>query len=287
MNVWVEAARPRTLPASLTPVIVGTAAAERFIAWRAVCALIVSLSLQIAVNYANDLFDADRGVDTEARVGPRRAVAAGLVARGAMRAAMVAALAIAALAGISLAAAAGWELLLVGLAALAATLAYSGGSRPYASAGLGEVMVFLFFGLVATAGSAYVQDETLRLLPVLAAAPMGALAAAILVANNLRDIDTDAVAGKRTLAVRLGRERTVGLYRAALVACFVSLLPISLAADSLWPLLTSAAGVAAAPAWKKVRPDAEPPMLIAALGETARLQLLFGCLLAVGLCLSS
>lgn len=287
MNVWVEAARPRTLPASLTPVIVGTAAAERFIAWRAVCALIVSLSLQIAVNYANDLFDADRGVDTEARVGPRRAVAAGLVSRGAMRTAMIAALAVAALAGVALAAAAGWELLLVGLAALVATLAYSGGNRPYASAGLGEVMVFLFFGLVATAGSAYVQDETLRALPLLAAVPMGALAAAILVANNLRDVDTDAAAGKRTLAVRVGSSRTVTLYRAALVVAFASPIVISLAADSLWPLLAGAALVAAVPAWKKVRPDAEPRGLIAALGETARLQLLFGCLLAVGLCLSS
>lgn len=287
MNVWVEAARPRTLPASLTPVIVGTAAAERFIAWRAICALVVSLSLQIAVNYANDLFDADRGVDTEARVGPRRAVAAGLVTRGAMRTAMIAALAIAALAGVSLAAAAGWELLLVGLAALVATLAYSGGTHPYASAGLGEVMVFLFFGLVATAGSAYAQDEALSALPLLAAVPMGALAAAILVANNLRDIDTDAAAGKRTLAVRVGRRKTVTLYRAALVVAFLSPIPISLVADSLWPLLAGAALVAAVPAWKKVRPDAEPSGLIAALGATALLQLLFGCLMAVGLWLSS
>ena len=287
MNVWVEAARPRTLPASLTPVIVGTAAAERFIAWRAICALIVSLSLQIAVNYANDLFDARSGVDTHERVGPRRAVAAGLVTTRAMSVAVAGALGVAALAGLALAAAAGWELLFVGLAALAATLAYSGGRRPYASAGLGEVMVFLFFGLVATAGSAYVQDETLRSLPVLAALPMGALAAAILVANNLRDIETDAVAGKRTVAVRLGRDRTVVLYRTAVGLAFASLLPICLAARSAWPLLAGVAVGAAISAWNKVRPGSTPPELIAALGATARLQLVFGCLLAVGLWISN
>jgi 1,4-dihydroxy-2-naphthoate polyprenyltransferase len=287
VNVWVEAARPRTLPASLTPVIVGTAAAERFVAWRAVCALIVSLSLQIAVNYANDLFDARSGVDTHERVGPRRAVAAGLVTSRTMSFAVAAALGVAALSGVALAAAAGWELLVVGLAALVATLAYSGGRRPYASAGLGEVMVFLFFGVVATAGSAYVQDETLRSVPVLASVPMGALAAAILIANNLRDIDTDAAAGKRTVAVRLGRARTVVLYRSAVALAFASLAPIAFVSDSAWPLLAGAAAVAAAPAWRAVRSDSQPPMLIAALGATARLQLVFGCLLAAGLWISS
>jgi 1,4-dihydroxy-2-naphthoate octaprenyltransferase len=283
----VEAARPRTLPASLTPVIVGTAAAERFIAWRALCALVVSLSLQIAVNYANDLFDARRGVDTEHRVGPRRAVASGLVTHRAMAIAVTVALSIAASAGVALAATAGWELLLVGAAALVATLAYSGGPRPYASAGLGEVMVFVFFGLVATAGSAYVQDETLRGLPVLAAVPMGALAAAILVANNLRDIDTDRAAGKVTLAVRVGADRSVTLFRACIALAFVMLVPIATIAGSPWPLLAALALALAVPAARAVAADAAPATLIGALGATARLQLAYGCLLAVGLWLSS
>lgn len=287
MNVWVEAARPRTLPASLAPVIVGTAAAERFIAWRALCALVVSLSLQVAVNFANDLFDAERGVDGSARVGPRRAVSAGLVSPRAMRTAMVLMLTIAGIGGLALAATAGWELLLVGVAALIATLAYSGGPLPYASAGLGEVMVFLFFGLVATAGSAYVQDETLRSLPVLAAFPMGSLAAAILIANNLRDIETDARAGKITLAVRLGAARSVLLFRTAIALAFISLIPICTVDGSPWPALAASALPLALPAWSAVRPDAAPQDLIAALGATARLQLAFGCLLAVGLWISS
>jgi len=287
MNVWVEAARPRTLPASLAPVIVGTAAAERFIVWRAVCALVVSLSLQIAVNYANDLFDARRGVDTANRVGPRRVVASGLVTGRAMGIATTVALGVAAAAGLALAAAAGWELLVVGIAALAATLAYSGGPRPYASAGLGEVMVFLFFGLVATAGSAYVQDERLQALAVLAAIPMGALAAAILVANNLRDIETDLQGGKVTLAVRLGATRTVALYRFSIVLAFVSAVPLGIEAGTPWPLLAVVTFPLALPAWRMVRADSPPPTLIAALGATARLQLAYGCLLAVGLWISS
>ncbi|MFP5352491.1 MAG: 1,4-dihydroxy-2-naphthoate polyprenyltransferase [Actinomycetota bacterium] len=286
MNVWVEAARPRTLPASVAPVIVGTLAAQRFIAWRALCALIVSVALQVAVNYANDLFDGRRGIDTAARVGPRRAVASGLVTPRAMGRAVVAALVVAAIAGIVLAAAAGWELLLVGAAAILAALGYSGGPRPYASAALGEVMVFVFFGLVATIGSAYVQDGSVRAVPVLASVPIGALAAAILVVNNLRDISTDATAGKVTLAVRLGERRTVTSFRVLMVVALVSLVPLALVEGPM-VLLAAAAFVLWPGVSRGVREGAEPPMLIAALGATARLQLVFAGLLGVGLWISN
>jgi 1,4-dihydroxy-2-naphthoate octaprenyltransferase len=263
-------------------VIVGTAAAERFIAWRGLCALIVSLSLQVAVNYANDLFDAQRGVDTEARVGPRRVVSAGLVSPRSMSLAVGVATAVASLTGLALAAAAGWELLVVGLAAVAAALAYSGGPRPYASAGLGEVMVFLFFGVVATVGSSYVQDETLRMLPFTCALPVGLLAAAILVANNLRDITTDSAAGKRTLAVRLGRGRTIVLFRSLIAVAFMCLFLIAVVAASPWPLIAlGTVGLAAAPLRDVTSESA--PVLIGALAATARLQLTFGVALAIGL----
>lgn len=286
MNVWVEAARPRTLTASLTPVIVGTAAAERSIAWRAACAFVVSLSLQIAVNYANDLFDAESGVDTEARVGPRRVVAAGLVSPAAMRRAIAAVLSVGAVGGVALAAAAGWELLLVGLAAVLAALTYSGGPRPYAAAALGEVMVFVFFGVVATAGSAYVQDEIFRSLPLSAAVSIGALAAAVLVANNLRDIETDRSAGKDTLAVRLGRGRTITVFRVLVGGALAWVVIVAIAADAWWPLAAlTAAPLALRPLRDIAVPD--PRVLIAVLGATARLQLVFGVLLAIALWLSS
>lgn len=287
MNVWVEAARPRTLPASIAPVIVGTAAAERFIPWRAVAALLVSLALQIAVNLANDLFDAQRGVDTEERRGPRRAVASGLVPAAAMKKAIVVALGIAAIAGLTLAMAVGWELLAIGAAAILAALAYSGGPRPYGSAALGEVMVFVFFGLVATAGSAYVQDESLKLVAVLAGIPMGLLAAAILVVNNLRDIPTDSAAGKNTLAVALGPDRTALLYRGLVAGSFLMLPAIAVAISSPWPLAAASAIMLAIPPLRRVRADADAPTLIGVLGATARLQLAFALLFALGLWISS
>lgn len=290
MSVWVEAARPRTLPAALTPVLVGTAAADAVggpvIAWRAVAALIVALATQVAVNYANDYFDGVKGVDVPTRVGPRRAVAAGLVAPRRMRTAIGAALGVAAVAGLALAAAAGWELVVVGALCFAAALGYSGGSRPYASAGLGEVFVFVFFGLVATVGSAYVHIERVALVPVLAAVPVGLLAVAILVVNNLRDIPTDAEAGKRTLAVRLGDRRTRSLYANLLTVVPPFLVAVALAAGSAWPLL----GVVALPlAWRPLRTvtgGASGGALIPVLGGTAAVQLATGAGLAAGLVLT-
>ena len=283
MNVWVEAARPRTLPAAVAPVLVGTAAADRVIVWRFVAALVVGLAIQVGVNYANDYFDGVAGVDTAERVGPRRAVASGLVAPPAMRNAMLAAFAVAAVAGLALGAAAGWQLVAVGALCFLAALGYSGGPRPYASAGLGEVFVFVFFGLVATLGAAYVQAETIPAAAVPAAVAMGLLAVALLVVNNLRDIPTDTAAGKRTLAVRLGDARTRVLYRGLLVAAPVAAVAVAAVAGSPAPLLALLAVAAAVPALRRVGAGAVGRDLVAALGATARFQLVFALLLAAGL----
>lgn len=286
MNVYLEAARPRTLPAAVAPVLVGTAAAGGYVAWRFAAAMVVGLAVQVGVNYANDYFDGVAGVDTAARVGPRRAVAAGLLAPARMRTAMVAAFAVAGLAGLALAAAAGWELLAVGAACFAAALGYSGGPRPYASAGLGELFVFVFFGLVATVGSAYVQDEAIVLASVVAGVSMGMLATALLVVNNLRDVATDEEAGKRTLAVRLGSEATTGLYQGLVLGAFFPLPLLAGMMVSAWPLLAFAALPVAVHALRIVRGAQRPPALVRALAATAQCQLVFGVLLAAGLVLA-
>ncbi len=290
ISSYVEAARPRTLPAAVAPVLVGTAAATRPVGdlhvGRALLALVVALALQVAVNYANDLFDGLAGVDTEERTGPRRAVASGLIAPGAMKRATAAALMVAALAGLALAWLVGWELLLVGVLAVLATLGYSGGSKPYASLGLGEVMVFVFFGLVATVGSAYVQDEVVTLVPVLASVPIGLLAVALLVVNNLRDIPTDEATGKRTLAVRLGEPATRRLYQALVVLAFAGVVVVAAVVDGWWPLL----GLLPLPlALRPLRAAGQVPLgreLIPVLEATGRTQLLLGVGLAVGLALT-
>jgi 1,4-dihydroxy-2-naphthoate polyprenyltransferase len=232
MNVWVEAARPRTLTAAVTPVLVGTSVAEEIIVWRAFAALVVALALQVGVNYANDLFDGIRGIDTTERTGPRRAVASRLVSPDAMKGAVAVSFLVAGGAGALLAVAVGYELFVIGLLCFAAALAYSGGPRPYGSAGLGEFFVFVFFGLVATVGATYVQMERVVLESVLAAVPVGLLATAILVVNNLRDAKTDEVAGKVTLAVRLGHGRTRTLFRGLVLGSFPWLPLIAGAARS-------------------------------------------------------
>lgn len=286
LALWVEAARPRTLTAALSPVLVGTAAAETFIAWRFAAAFVVAVALQIAVNFANDLSDASRGVDSAARIGPRRAVAAGLIAPGAMKVGIGLALLIAGAAGTALALAVGPELFVVGAAAALAALLYSGGPRPYASYGLGELFVFVFFGLVATAGSAYVQDGSLSQIAYVAAIPVGLLATAILVVNNLRDISTDASAGKRTLMVRIGAPRSRRLYQALVILVF-AYAPIVAAVDtSFLPLLALVAAPAAVPPMSLTLHGSEPEQLIAALATTARLQLIYCALLALGLWVS-
>jgi 1,4-dihydroxy-2-naphthoate polyprenyltransferase len=285
--VWVEAARPRTLSAAVAPVVVGTAAGaalDEVIWWRSAAALAVAVAVQVAVNYANDYFDGVRGVDTAERVGPRRAVAAGLVEPATMRVAIVVSLAVASVAGIALAAATTWWLLGVGAACFLAAIGYSGGPRPYASAGLGELFVFVFFGLVATVGSAFVQAEGVPLAAVIAAVPVGLLAVAILVANNLRDITTDSAAGKHTLAVRLGERGTRLLYAALVVLTFALLPAVVFAAGHLTTgLLPLAAAPLAAGPVRAVLGGAVGLRLVPVLAGTARLQIIFGLLLAAGL----
>jgi 1,4-dihydroxy-2-naphthoate octaprenyltransferase len=248
--------------------------------------VVVALAVQIAVNYANDYFDGVRGVDTVQRAGPRRAVASGLVSPRAMRIAILLAMAVAAGAGLALAAIVSWWLLLVGAAAFVALLGYSGGPRPYASAGLGELFVFLFFGLVATLGSSYVQHSRLPATAWIAAVATGVLAVAILVVNNLRDVPTDAIAGKRTLAVRIGEARTRQLFVAAIaLGLGLAVIGEPVAAKSAWPLLALLAIPLAREPIAAVRGGGVGRALIPALGGTGKLELAVAVLLAAGLLL--
>ncbi len=282
-NTWVTGARPRTLPASAVPVVVGTAvaAAEGSVMWwRAVAALVVSVALQVGTNYANDYSDGVRGTD-DVRVGPIRLVASGLATPAAVRRAALAAFAVAGGVGLALAVAASWWLLLVGAACIAAGWLYTGGPRPYGYAGLGELFVFVFFGLVATVGTAYVQLGRVTGLAVATAVPVGLLAVAMLVVNNLRDIPGDTVSGKRTLAVRLGPSATRRLYAAVVLIPF--LVAASLAASRPAAPLAWLALPLAIPPVRRVLAGEQGKGLIAVLGATGRLQLAFGALLAVGI----
>jgi 1,4-dihydroxy-2-naphthoate polyprenyltransferase len=284
MNIWVQGARPRTLVAAVCPVAVGTAAAASegpVVAWRAAAALVVALALQVGVNYANDYSDGVRGTDTPARLGPARLTAAGLAAPATVRRAAGVAFAVAALAGLALAVAVDLRLLLVGVAAIAAAVLYTGGPRPYGYAGFGELAVLAFFGVVATCGSAYVQLERVPAVAVAASLPVGLGAVAILLANNVRDIDGDRLAGKRTLAVRLGRDRSRDLFTAVVAAMFAGAALLGLARPPV--LVTLAALPLAVAPVRLVRTRADGPGLIAALGATARLQLAVSLLLTVGL----
>lgn len=280
---WLAGARPRTLPASLVPVLVGTGAASAYgqaVWWRALLAGVVALALQVGVNYANDYSDGVRGTDVT-RVGPLRLVASGLASPGAVKRAALLAFAVAGGAGVALAAVAGWWLVAVGVACVAAAWLYTGGPKPYGYAGLGELSVFVFFGLVATAGTAYVQTGMVTALEVLAAVPVGLMAVALLVANNLRDIGGDSTAGKLTLAVRLGEQRTRWLYVACSLGAGVMVVP--LVAWRPWAALGLAAIV---PAWRpasEVMAGARGPALVRVLGATARAHLVLGLLLAVAL----
>lgn len=279
---WAEAARPRTLVAGVVPVLVGTAAAGRLSAPRFLGSLMVAVFMQIGVNFANDYFDAVKGVDTAARLGPRRLTSAGLIAPAAMRNGMVAAFAVALVAGLGLSAAAGWELAIVGAVSLLAALGYSGGPFPYGSRGLGELFVFIFFGVVATVGSAYVQIEEISGLALCASIPVGFLAAAILLANNLRDIPTDSGTGKRTLAVLLGDARTRWTFKALVLGSYLALPLIVLCGGGTASLLPVLSFPLAVPVMRRASTD-RGRELIGVLVGTAKLQLAFGVLLAVGL----
>ena len=280
---WLAGTRPRTLPAAVVPVLIGTGVAigyGKFSAWRAVLALIVALALQIGVNYANDYSDGIRGSD-EQRVGPTRLVAAGLAPARQVLAAAFACFFFACVAGLVLAIFTSWWLILVGAAAVGAAWFYTGGSHPYGYRGLGEVAVFAFFGLAAVAGTAYVQMATLSWLGLIAALPAGLLSCALLMINNLRDIGSDTDVGKRTLAVRLGDLRSRTVYMACLLVPFVIALAVT-PARPLTALTLLALPLVLGPI-RAVRSGAAGPALIRALGQTGRLQLAFGAALTIGL----
>jgi len=283
---WIEGARPRTLPAAVAPVLVGTGAAAAggdVRIGRALLALVVSLALQVAVNYANDYSDGVRGTDTQ-RVGPLRLVGSGVSSPAAVKRAAVAAFAVAAAAGLVLAALTTWWLLAIGATAMLAAWFYTGGSRPYGYRALGELSVFVFFGLVATIGTAYVQLERVTATAVAGGIGCGALACALLVVNNLRDIPTDSVSGKRTLAVVLGERRTRALYVALVAVAF--LVAVALVAVTPWTLLTLAAVPLAARPARTVAGGREGRELVPALRDTGRLQLAYAVLLTVALVLA-
>jgi 1,4-dihydroxy-2-naphthoate octaprenyltransferase len=285
MNRWVAGARPRTLPVAVVPVVVGTAVAAAqgsVIWWRAVAALVVSLAIQVGTNYANDYSDGVRGTDT-VRVGPRRLVASGLASPAAVKRAALASYGVAAVAGLALAIAVGPELVAVGAACIAAGWLYTGGPRPYGYLGLGEVFVFVFFGLVATAGSAYVQLERVTGLAVVAGIPVGLLAVAILVVNNLRDLPDDAVAGKKTLAVRIGAPATRATYAVCVLLPFA--LAGAIAVSRPWALLALASLPMVVAPLRVVRSGTSRSALIGVLVATGRLQLVYGLLLAAGIAL--
>jgi 1,4-dihydroxy-2-naphthoate octaprenyltransferase len=285
LSQWVAGARPRTLPASLVPVVVGTgvaAGAGHAVWWRAALAALVALALQVGVNYANDYSDGVRGTD-ERRVGPVRLVASRAAPPRQVLAAAVGCFLVAAAAGLVLAAVTTWWLLLVGAAAILAAWFYTGGSRPYGYRALGELSVFVFFGLVAVVGTAYVQLGALPWTAWVAAAPIGLLACALLVVNNLRDIPSDAAAGKRTLAVLLGDRATRLLYAACAALPFM--ITLGLGAPRPWALVALLAAPLSVPPTQRVLGGAGGPELIPALGETARLEIAYGILLALGLAL--
>ncbi len=306
-RIWMMAARPRTLPAAVAPVLVGTAAAyfvienaqtaiaeavrvsadDPAINWLAFAAALVgSILIQIGTNLANDYSDAKRGADTADRLGPVRVTSAGLVAPKRVLHATWIAFGLAALTGIYLATVAGPEIIAIGLLSILAGVLYTGGPRPYGYAGMGEVFVFLFFGLVAVNGSYYVQLEELDCLPLLLSVSVGFLSTAILVVNNVRDLETDARAGKRTLAVRLGRERSRTLFAALVAGAFV-LVPVAIAlGDGPWlALITVGALPLAIGPLRAVRTRTDGPSLNGALAGTGSLLGAFSLLLALGLVL--
>jgi 1,4-dihydroxy-2-naphthoate polyprenyltransferase len=282
---WLAGTRPRTLPAAVVPVLIGSGVAAgygKFSLWRAALALVVALALQIGVNFANDYSDGVRGSDSaERRVGPMRLVGSGLASPGQVKLAAFGSFLVACCAGLALAAVTSWWLVLGGALAVPAAWFYTGGSRPYGYRGLGEVSVFVFFGVAAVAGTAYVQMGRLSWLGLAASIPAGLLSCALLMVNNLRDIRSDGESGKRTLAVRIGDARSRSVYLLfllvpfALAALIAFVRPFSL-------LILLALPLTLAPV-RSVRGGASGPALITTLGQTGRVQLAFGVAFTIGL----
>ncbi len=284
VSTWLLAARPATLWAAVVPVVVGTAAAQhdgRFRLPVLVMALAASLLLQIGTNLANDVFDFERGADTGERLGPPRVTQTGLLSPGDVRRGMLATFGAAAALGLGLAYWGGWPIIVVGALAIVAGVVYTGGPWPTGYHGLGDAFVFCFFGLVAVAGTYYLHTDTLSWLAIAAAVPVGCLITAILVVNNLRDIETDARTGKRTLAVWIGDQATRVEYAALVAAAYVIVIVMA-AVWSWWLLLPLVSAPAALRVAAPVLGGARAGALNVALKRTAQLQLLFGLLLALG-----
>jgi 1,4-dihydroxy-2-naphthoate polyprenyltransferase len=290
VRIWLMAARIRTLPASLGPVLVGTALAGYFHVFhplRFVAALVGAIFIQVGTNLSNDYSDARRGADAEDRLGPVRVTAGGLVPPRQVLIATYISFGVAVLAGAYLIAVAGWLLLAIGAASILAGVLYTGGPRPYGYEGLGEVFVFLFFGVVAVVGSYFVQVKHVDWEAFALAVPVGLLAAAILIVNNVRDIDSDRRAGKRTLAVRIGRTRTRSLFALTVYAAYpLALVTWVFGPLSAWLLLPWLTLPIAAPVVRDVRNRVDGPSLNRALAQAGMLQLSFCVLLSVGLLLS-
>jgi 1,4-dihydroxy-2-naphthoate octaprenyltransferase len=286
---WLHACRLPTLTASFVPVLVGTALAWRHDAWHplaALAALVGAVAIQIGTNLANDLYDFRKGADATGRIGPPRVLPEGWLLTGEVRTGMVAAFSIATVAGIYLWGVAGWPVVAIGLASIAAGIGYTAGPFALAYVGLGDLAVLIFFGFVAVLGTYYVQAGTVHPEAVLAAIPVGALATAILIVNNVRDLDRDRAAGKRTLAVILGRRGARAEFLALLFAAYA--VPLGLWAQGLrsaWILLPFATGSLAIRALQAVRDREDGPALNQALLDTARLHALFGLLFAAGIAL--
>jgi 1,4-dihydroxy-2-naphthoate octaprenyltransferase len=287
VSLWVQGARPRTLGAAVAPVLVGTSAAvaeaDGVIWWRAACALIVALALQVGVNYANDYSDGVRGTDQDRR-GPVRLTATGLATPVAVRRAAFLSFGVAAVVGLVLCLVVNPWLLLVGVAAIGAAWLYTGGPKPYGYLGLGELMVLVFFGFVATVGSAYVQIERIPAAAWWGSLVVGLLACAILLANNVRDIPTDATTGKRTLAVRLGATTARRMFVACYVGSFASVVIIGISQP--WALLGLLALPLAVMPVRTILTRSDPPSLVAVLVATSKVEVVVAVLVSVGLCLS-
>jgi 1,4-dihydroxy-2-naphthoate octaprenyltransferase len=290
VRIWLMAARPRTLPAAIAPVLVGTALGMTEVDLRIggfVAALLGAIFIQVGTNLSNDYSDARRGADTEERLGPVRVTAGGLVPPRQVLVATYVSFALAVACGVYLVYLAGPILLAIGAASILAGVLYTGGPRPYGYEGLGEIFVFLFFGIVAVAGSYFVQTEQVEWEAFVLAVPVGLLASAILVVNNVRDLETDRRAGKRTLAVRLGRPATRTVFGLMVYVAFLTApLPWILGALSPWLLLPLLLLPAAVALVRLVRAHTDGPTLNRALARTGMLQLGFCVLLAIGLLLS-